>query len=65
MTSFFSLRSLRKFSSDFCREKKTDIKHDVALILNEWRINNMAFKYMLLTNLDGENVGFTPSGMSG
>jgi len=46
-------------------KKKTDIKHDVALILNEWRINNIAFKYMLLTNLDGENVGFTPSRMSG
>lgn len=46
-------------------KKKTDIKHDVALILNEWRMNNIAFRYMLVTNLDSENVVFTPSRMSG
>lgn len=61
MTSFFSFKSLLKFSSDFCREKGQNMS--MALILNERWVDNIALKYVLHTNLM-TNLIFTSSKMS-
>ena len=56
MTSFFSFKSLLKFSSDFCREKGQNMA--MALILNERWVDNIALKYVLHTNLDDNKCQF-------